>query len=158
MQIDSKCPLTTGVVGGILTVVTTAVVDVEGARVLPMKKPPLGELELEVLRFIAGHAPLSVGEVMKRFGEERGLARTTILTVMGRLREKGYLTRSPVNGLFRYTTAVATTELLRGLVENFVEKTLGGSLSPFVAYITETKNLTKEEVAELTRLVQDLEN
>src|SRR5207249_331104 len=59
-----------------------------------MEQPSLGDQELEVLRFVAEHAPISVGEVAERFGEPRGLARTTILTVMERLRKKGFLTRS----------------------------------------------------------------
>ena len=46
-----------------------------------MQKPPLGELQLEILRFISDRGPLSVGEVAALFGEPRGLARTTILIV-----------------------------------------------------------------------------
>ena len=47
-----------------------------------MDKPPLGDQELETLRYISEHAPISVGEVAAGFGEPRGLARTTVLTVM----------------------------------------------------------------------------
>ena len=34
-----------------------------------MQKAPLGELQLEILRFLSVHGPLSVGEVTARFGE-----------------------------------------------------------------------------------------
>ena len=47
-------------------------------------KKPVGEQELAVLRYVAEHGPVTVGEVAERFGEPQGLARSTILTVMER--------------------------------------------------------------------------
>jgi predicted transcriptional regulator len=122
-----------------------------------MEIPTLGDQELDVLRFVAEHAPISVGEVAQQFGEPRGLARTTILTVMERLRKKGYLTRSKPERPARYSPRFPQTEVMRGLVREFVEKTLGGSLSPFVAYLAEAKGLSEVELTVLRRLVGDLE-
>ena len=116
-----------------------------------MEKPGLGDQELEVLRFVAAHAPISVGEVAQQFGEPRGLARTTILTVMERLRKKGYLARSKQERPARYSPGVPMGEVMRGLVQEFVEKTLAGSLSPFVAYLAEAKGFSDQELAELRR-------
>jgi predicted transcriptional regulator len=120
------------------------------------EQPSLGDQELEVLRFIADHGPLSVGEAARRFGESRGLARTTILTMMERLRKKGYLGRTKSNGAFQYACRAPKSELLRGLVQEFVEKTLDGSLSPFVAYLADAKGLSDEELAELKRQVDEM--
>src|SRR5262249_3015071 len=120
-----------------------------------MDKAPLGELQLEVLRFVSDHGPLSVGEVVAQFGEPRGLARTTILTVMERLREKTYLTRTKRGGIFRYAARVETAEMLRGLVREFVEKALAGSVSPFFAYLAQEKDLSAEEIAALEQLLRD---
>jgi len=38
-----------------------------------MPNPPLGDQELEVLPYIAEHAPISVGEAAERFGDSHGL-------------------------------------------------------------------------------------
>ncbi len=59
--------------------------------------------------------------------------------MMERLRKKNYLTRRKDGGAFQYLPVVAKTELMQTLVQDFVEKTLGGSLSPFVAYLTNPK-------------------
>ncbi|MBP7149533.1 MAG: BlaI/MecI/CopY family transcriptional regulator [Acidobacteria bacterium] len=119
-------------------------------------KAPLGEQELALLRFVAGHGPLTVAEAVERFGQPRGLARSTVLTMMERLRQKGYLTRRRQQGVYRYASPVGADELLRGVVAEFVDRALGGSLTPFVAYLTESRELTDEERAELERLVERL--
>src|SRR5258708_11637168 len=122
-----------------------------------MEQPPLGDQELEVLRFVAERAPLSVGQVAQQFGAPRGLARTTILTVMERLRKKGYLIRSRGERPARYSPRLPQAEVMRGVIGDFVRKTLGGSLTPFVAYLSEAQALSDEELAALRRLVEELE-
>lgn len=124
-----------------------------------MKPTNLGDQELQVLQFVTDNAPVSVREAAEHFGATRGLARTTILTVMERLRKKGYLTRQPgaERGAFVYSPALQKTELMQTLVHDFVEKTLGGSLTPFVAYLADARDLSKGEVAELRRLVEAMD-
>lgn len=124
-----------------------------------MTKPQgLGEQELEVLRYVTDRAPVTVRQAAEEFGEPRKLARTTILTVMERLRKKGRLTRAKADGAFAYAPAVGKTELLQTLVHDFVQKTLGGSVSPFVAYLADAKGLSAHEVAELRTLIQNIES
>ncbi len=124
-----------------------------------MNKPPtLGDQELSLLRYVTDHAPVTVREVAERFGETHGLARTTILTMMERLRRKNFLTRRKDGGAFQYLPVVAKTELMQTLVHDFVEKTLGGSLSPFVAYLSEAKGLSDRELAELRKLIETQES
>jgi predicted transcriptional regulator len=43
-------------------------------------------------------------------------------------------------------------------VQTFVEKTLSGSVSPFVAYLTETAEVSAQELAELEQLVARLKS
>lgn len=121
-----------------------------------MEKPPLGEQELEVLEYIAQHAPITAREVADRFGEQQGLARTTILTVIERLRKKGFLSRRRREGVFHYAPRVPLTDVLQGLVGQFFERTLGGSVSPVVTYLAKTRRVSDRELDELERLVEEL--
>ena len=63
-----------------------------------MRKPSIGDQELALLQHIAECHTASVGEVAASFGEPRGLARSTVLTMMERLRAKGYLKRRQMQG------------------------------------------------------------
>jgi predicted transcriptional regulator len=121
-----------------------------------MEKLPLGDQELEVLRFIAEYAPATAREVADGYGQERGLAKTTVLTVIERLRKKGYLTRTRRDGIFTYSPRVPQNELLQDLVRQFVQKTLAGSVSPVVAYLAHGHPLTAQDLNELQRLVEEL--
>jgi predicted transcriptional regulator len=118
----------------------------------------VGEQELSVLRYVAEHGPVTVGEVAERFGEAQGLARSTILTVMERLRKKGHLTRRKVEGVFQYSSPLPASELLRGVVGDFVERTLSGSLSPFVTYLAEAEDVSEEELQQLQDVVARLQS
>src|SRR3712207_746338 len=98
------------------------------------QNPTLGEQELDLLRFVSGRGAVAGSEIADAWGEERGLARTTVLTMLERLRTKGYLVRKRKDGVFQYSARVPQAEVLQGVVRRFVERTLGGSVSPVVAY------------------------
>jgi predicted transcriptional regulator len=116
----------------------------------------VGEQELVLLRWVAERGPVSVGEAAETFGAPRGLARSTVLTMMERLRAKKRLTRRRAGGVFLYRSPDAPEQVLRAAVSRFVEGTLGGSLSPFVRYLAEAEDLPEDEVAELQAIVARL--
>ena|SRR5687768_11818296 len=118
----------------------------------------IGEGELEVLRFIHDHHPATVREVAEHFAECKGHVRTTVLNVMERLRKKGFLTRKKSGGAFRYSPRERKADFFHTLVDQFVRRALGGSVSPFVAYLAREAMLSKEEIRELKRLVAELEH
>jgi len=121
-----------------------------------MRRTTIGDQELALLRWLAGRDDATVGEAVEGFGLPRGLARSTVLTMMERLRKKGRLRRAKVEGVYRYASPDSPRELLRGVVETFVEQTLGGSVSPFVAYLAESGEVSDEELEELEELVARL--
>jgi len=121
-------------------------------------KAPLGSTEIAILRYVADHHPITVGEVAEHVAQTTGQARTTVLTIMERLRRKNYLARKRVNGVFRYSPKVAKVDLLHGLVKNFVDTTLGGSLSPFVSFLSEGGAISERDLETLKRVVRELED
>lgn len=119
------------------------------------KRP--GEQELALLTWLADHPAISVGEVADQYAAPRGLARSTVLTMMERLRTKGHLSRQRVEGVFRYTTGAGSEALLKDAVGAFVSRSLGGSVSPFVAYLSDEIDVSAEQLAELEALVARLQ-
>src|SRR5262245_64187421 len=98
-------------------VVTTAL-----ARRHTLSDSTIGEQELALLRYVADAGGATVGEVAEGFGRERQLARSTILTMMERLRKKGRLVRRMSGGVYRYRAHATSAQLLQGAVQRFVER------------------------------------
>src|SRR3989338_4053240 len=122
-----------------------------------MKKiPSLGEQEMDILKYIGAHSPISVREVAHFFELEKNLARTTVLTVMERLRKKGFLSRSQIDGVFKYSSKIKTGDLLTSKISDFVEKTLGGSIDPLFNYFISSSKLTSDEITKLKELASKL--
>jgi len=123
-----------------------------------MRGKTIGDQELALLQYIAEQDNASVGEVAAGFGEERGLARSTVLTMMERLRGKSYLQRQQVEGVYRYSATGEQDSVVQGAVASFVEKTLQGSVSPFVAFMSHKADVSDSELAELEALVAQLQS
>ena len=123
-----------------------------------MQRKSIGDRELALLNYIGRRGEASVGEVAGEYGESRGLARSTVLTMMERLRDKGFLKRKQLRGMFRYSIATGPGEAMRSAVGSFVEKTLSGSVSPFVAYLSQRDTVSDDELAELEALVEQLQS
>ena len=124
---------------------------------MAIRRPSLGPGELEILRYVTEHHPITVREVADFAAATKGQARTTVLTMMERLRRKGFLRRKKAGGSYHYSPRLAHGEVLHNLLHNFVREVLNGSLSPFIAFLADGKNLTDEELASLKQVVSDLE-
>lgn len=89
--------------------------------------------------------------------EVAGQARTTVLTVLERLREKKYLKRRKIKGVNHYSPTVEKSEFINGLVGDFVDEVMQGSVSPFVAYLDQRSQLSDEECDQLRELVAKID-
>lgn len=120
--------------------------------------PSLGEQETEILRYVSQAGKISVRDVAEHFEKQKGLARTTILTVMERLRTKGYLDREKLDGVFQYSEKIEAETVVRSQVKDFVQKTLGGSLSPLIQHFAGAKELSGEEINQLRQIIADFDS
>lgn len=90
----------------------------------------LGELELAVMEIIWQSEPVSVREVQERLLRgKRNLAYTTVMTILGRLKDKGWVTAEKQGRAFLYRAAFPRQEaegkaiggVVRALLEDFGE-------------------------------------
>jgi len=123
-----------------------------------MRAKSIGDQELSLLQYVAEQGGATVGQAAEGFGVPRGLARSTVLTMMERLRQKEHLDRRQVDGVYQYFSPASSGEVMRDVVRSFVERTLGGSVSPFVTYLTEEARVSDGELAELEELVAKLQS
>jgi predicted transcriptional regulator len=123
----------------------------------PRSLKSIGDQELALLRFVSDRGQATVADAVEGFGQPRGLARSTVLTMMDRLRRKGHVGRRQVDGVYQYAPRTAPGAAVRQAVQTFVDRTLGGSITPFVTYLAERERLSEDELDELEALLTRLQ-
>jgi predicted transcriptional regulator len=86
----------------------------------------MGSLESEVLVIVWEGERLSVRDVYETLRERRKIAYTTVVTVMGNLTKNGLLAQDRSGTTYLYTPAVPGDEVASMVLDNIVERLLGG--------------------------------
>lgn len=120
-----------------------------------MKK--IGQAEWEIMKFVTENHPVTVREVAAHMAANRNLARTTVITVLERLRGKRHLTRRKQGGVYHYSPRLEKGEVMKQVVDDFVENTLHGTLQPFVTWLSGKPDVSSAELRELRKVISLLE-
>lgn len=118
-----------------------------------MSELQMGVIESRFADIIWQNEPVATTELVKLSEKELNWKKTTTYTVLKRLCGKGIFRND--NGTV--TSLISKNEFYSVQSEKFVDETFGGSLPAFLAAFTSRKSLTREEVAELRRMVADFE-
>ena len=107
------------------------------------KTPTISDAQREIMNIVWDRGEVGVAEVWRILSARRPLARNTILTLITRLVDKGWLRTRRIGNAFRYTAAwpreKAQAEEIRRLVQTVFDGSAeglvmslleGGSLSP----------------------------
>ncbi len=118
------------------------------------KSTKLGDGELEVMQAIwdAGK-PVTAGSIIDRVQETRTWGLSTLMTVLARLIEKGFLVcdKSTRNNI--YTAIIGEEEYKKKESRSFFKKLHKGSLSSFVSCLYDGEKLSEEDIDELKRFI-----
>lgn len=123
---------------------------------MPRELPTLGELELQVLRWVWQEQPCTERRISDLVQQERDVARTTVLKTMQRLEAKGLLARVKGDGPVRFKAVVDEERVLPTLVGRFVEQVLGGSPEPLLAFLAGSEKLSAKDLASLRDIARKL--
>lgn len=121
------------------------------------KKNPISEAELEIMDVIWDEGkPISAYDIRQRLNEKRKWERTTVLTLIRRLVDKGFLNQEK-REVYYYSTNLKREEYRREETKQFVERMYQGSSKDLIATLFEEKSLTKEDLAQLREYFNSLE-
>ena len=116
----------------------------------------LSEFELDVMTHFWSDGELSAPELFERIGDERGVAYSTVKTIVDRLEEKGAIERVTNRGrTIVYAPAVKRERVRKPLVRAFLRRLFGNDLRPLFAQLFQDEKLSEEELAYLRKLVGD---
>ena len=105
--------------------------------------------EWYVLDCLWEHSPLTVMELVERLSQKVGWAKSTTITTLRRMEEKG-LVHCEVTGRTRhYRPSVERRKAVRRETRSFLNKVYRGSVGLMVSAMAQDKALTRKEIDEL---------
>ena len=116
----------------------------------------LSEFELDVMTHFWNDRELSAPELFERIGAERGVAYSTVKTIVDRLEEKGAIERIANRGrTIVYAPIVKQERVRKPLVKAFLRRLFGNDLRPLFAQLLRDEKLSEDDLTYLRELIAD---
>lgn len=109
------------------------------------------DAEMQLARLIWENEPLPSGELVKIAAEKLGWKKSTTYTVLRKICENGIFT----NQSSTVSALMSMDEYTRQKGERYLDEHYGGSLPNFVAAFLDKKRLSKREIEELSKMIED---
>ena len=115
----------------------------------------LPDTELEVMQALwASDTPVPRAQLEERLAQTHPMATTTLLTLLSRLSEQGFVRVDQEGRKSLYAPLVTREDYLAAQSRSFIQKLCGGSLSTFASALCDS-GLSKEELEELRELLKE---
>jgi BlaI family transcriptional regulator, penicillinase repressor len=118
-------------------------------------KPTAGELEILSVLWQSG--PSTVRDVFETIAATKSTQYTTILKLMQIMHQKGLLVRNEKEKAHIYRAAQSQEQTQTNVVADLLDKVFQGSAAKLVQHVLETKAASREEIAEIRRMIAEAE-
>jgi len=121
------------------------------------KRVPVSDAELEVLKVLWAGGAMTVRDVAVALRKQRRrLAYNTVLTLLSRLREKGYVEADRRETAHSFRAVVSRDGLLGSSLTALADRVCDGTASPLLLALVKDQRLSQDELAELRELIDRL--
>ena len=117
----------------------------------------LTEAEWTVMECLWEHSPRTGRETVVCLEGKMGWSRSTTLTLLRRLEEKGAVAGDTEGSLKTFRPMIALEDAALQETENLLERAYKGSLSLLVSSLTKKQNLPQKEIDELYAILREME-
>ncbi|MGE3171319.1 MAG: BlaI/MecI/CopY family transcriptional regulator [Planctomycetota bacterium] len=115
----------------------------------------LGELQLAIMRVLWARGEATAGDVHAALAAERGLAPTTIATMLRKMEDKGVVAHREEGRAFVYRAAVQSDQVHRHMVGDLVERLFDGDPLRLVNHLVEQGEIELGELDDLRAAIAD---
>lgn len=122
-----------------------------------MERTNLTGSEWNVLSCLWEQSPQTVMQLVARLGETVGWAKSTTITVLRRMEEKGLVRCEVVGKTKSYTPLVEQGKAEFAETKSFLERIYRGSVGLMLSAMTDRRQLSREEIAELRAILDKAE-
>ncbi len=120
------------------------------------RKETLGDLQLAIMRVLWASGEATAADVHDALERERGLAPTTIATMLMKMEKKGVVRHYAQGRRFVYQPAVTEQRVRRSMVDTLRHRLFGGDAGAFVSHLLGEHEIEARELAEIKRQLRGL--
>ncbi len=117
------------------------------------KLPKITEAQLELMQIVWEKGEATVTEVWEALPPRRRVVRTTVMNVLARIAEKGWLKRRMLKNELVYSAAVDKEEGVGTLLTRLLDTAFDGSTANLVMTLVNARGISDEEAERLHRII-----
>ncbi len=114
----------------------------------------LSELQIALMRVLWDRGETSTAEVAAVLADERGLAHTTIATLLTRLEKRGVVVQRREGRQLFYRAAVDEADVRRSMVADLIGSLFAGDANELLAHLVEEAEIGPGDLARIRQRLQ----
>jgi predicted transcriptional regulator len=118
----------------------------------------ISSAEEVVMEALWRKSPLAAEDVVAAVAAAQGWTEATVKTLLNRLLSKGAIAADREGRRYLYRTVLAREDHVAAESESLLERLFAGRVSSLVTHFSERERLSAEDIAELKRLIAELDN
>jgi BlaI family transcriptional regulator, penicillinase repressor len=118
----------------------------------------ISEAESVVMEVIWQKAPIGSEEVVAAFAKHAKWQEPTVKTLLNRLLKKGAVRVQKEGRRYQYFPVLQRDHWLATESKGFLDRLFDGRVAPLVSHFSKHRKLTKKDIADLKRLIQELDD
>lgn len=116
-------------------------------------KRDLSESEWKLMQQLWGEAPLTIAQLTKRMAAETGWSKHTVISLLSRMEAKGAIRHEEGERAKRFYPVWEKNDAVRQETRHFLDRVFGGNVGLLVNAMAEGRELTAEDIAELSAIL-----
>ena len=117
----------------------------------------LSDGEWKIMKLLWKSAPRTIGEIVSELSDETGWSKTTVFVMLKRLIGKEAVRLDDSGRLHQYYPLIRRTDVTHEETDSFLTRVYDGSIGMMVSSLAGRKALTKEDIDELRRILDEAE-
>lgn len=113
----------------------------------------LGDLQLAIMRVLWSRGETTVADVHETLEPERGLALTTIATMLAKMEKKGVVDHRADGRKFIYRPLISEEQVQRSMVADLTSQLFRGNIPALVNHLLAEHDIRPQELAQLRELI-----
>ena len=117
----------------------------------------LTDLQIAIMRVLWEKRAATVAEIADALREERGLAQTTIATLLTRLEKRGVVRHYTRSRQFVYEPAVTESEVQRSMVTELTQRLFDGDVTALMTHLLSEREVSPGDLERMKELLAEHE-